>query len=172
MIGLLFSVLPVLGQTQTIDGLALYRASKFDEAVTVLRSVTDADKKDRFAWAYLGASLMKTGHGSKAVAAFRKGKVKVEELVPGDDSPVTNFSKPRPRYTDLARQSLTVGKVRLAVELGADGKVGFITPIEALPNGLTEQSVAAAKSIAFTPAEKNGKPVTTVAIVEYTFEIY
>jgi len=169
--GLLFLAAPALCQSTTADGIAMYRASRYDEAATTLRSITSVDKKDRFAWVYLGASLIKAGHARNAVTAFRKGRAKVEELVPGDDAPVTNFSKPRPRYTEMGRQNLTSGIVRLAVELTDDGKIGSIWPVDTLPDGLTEQSIAAARSIIFTPAQKNGKPVTTVAIVEYTFDV-
>ena len=132
-IGFLILAFPVLSQTTTQGGIELYRTAKYDEAVTALKSITDSDKKDRFAWIYLGASLMKAGHGKDAAAAFRKGNVKVEDLVPGDDAPVTKFSKPRPHYTDMARQSLTVGIVRVAVELKSDGKIGFIVPVDTLP---------------------------------------
>lgn len=171
--GISFAILamPAFSQSSAEAGIEAYRNSKYDEATKILQSVTVTDKKDGLAWAYLGASLFKAGRAKDAVVALRKGKAKVEALVPGDDSPVSNFSKPRPYYTDMARQNLTTGVVRLAIELGQDGKVGFILPLETLPDGLTEQSIAAARSITFKPAVKNGALVSTVAIVEYTFEI-
>ena len=168
---LLLSGISVFSQTSREDGIDLFRAGDFEKAADVLKAVTAADKKDQFAWVYLGASLYRGGKSKDAASAFQKGKAKVEDLVPGDDSAVSEFKKPRPHYTDTARQSFTSGVVKLAVELGPDGKIGFIYVLQALPNGLTEQSIAAARSITFTPAVKKGKPVRTVAIVEYTFDI-
>ena len=52
------------------------------------------------------------------------------------------------------------------------GQVGSVSPVSGLPYGLTEQAIAAAKQIRFEPAKKNGVPVTSVAIVEYNFNIY
>lgn len=168
---LVFLGVSVLSQTSREDGIDLYRAGDFEKSAEVLKAVTTADKKDQIAWVYLGASLLKSGKAKDAVVAFQKGKAKVEDLVPGDDSPVSGFKKPHPHYTDMARQSYTTGLVKLAVELGSDGKIGFISVLQALPNGLTEESIAAARSITFTPAVKKGKPVRTVAIIEYTFDI-
>lgn len=166
-----FSGLSVFSQTTREDGIDLYRNGSYDKAADVLKAVTATDKTDRFAWLYLGASLFRSGHSKEAGAAFSKGTAKVEEHVPGDETAVSKFAKPRPHYTDMAKQNMTVGIVRMAVELGSDGKIGFIYLLHSLPNGLTEQSIAAAKSITFTPATKKGKSVPTVAVVEYTFDI-
>ena len=169
---IVFSGFSTFSQSTTVDGIDLYREGNFDKASEVLKAITTANEKDNFAWVYYAAALLKRGHKKEAVAAFKKGKAKVEDLVLGDESPVSDFKKPRPNYTDMARKNLTVGNVKLAVELRADGKIGFISVIEALPNGLTEQSIAAARRITFTPAVKKGKPVGIVAVVEYSFAIY
>ncbi len=58
------------------------------------------------------------------------------------------------------------------VEMQSDGKIGFVQPSVELPNGLTENAVRAARSIKFEPAWKDGKPVTTVSILDYGFSIY
>ena len=168
----LFAGISVFSQTSREDGINLYRVGDFEKSTEVLKAVTTADKKDQIAWVYLGASLYRSGKLKEAGTAFKKGKAKVEDLVPGDDSPVSSFKKPRPHYTDMARQNLTTGVVKVVVELGTDGKIGFVYPVQALPNGLTEESIAAARNITFTPAMKKGNPVRTVAIVEYTFDIY
>jgi tetratricopeptide (TPR) repeat protein len=81
-------------------------------------------------------------------------------------------SKPRPGYTDSARQNNVQGTVILLVLFGANGKIGYILPLKGLGNGLTEQSIAAASKIQFEPAKKDGKSVSTVRVVEYTFSIY
>jgi hypothetical protein len=55
------------------------------------------------------------------------------------------FIKPRPNYTDAARQNQVEGKVRLRVNFLATGKIGSVSPIISLPDGLTEQAMAAAR---------------------------
>lgn len=82
------------------------------------------------------------------------------------------LKKPRPNYTDAARQNNVAGTVRMFVVLASDGKVKNIFPIESLPNGLTEQAVEVTKKIEFEPAVKDGKPVSMVKIMEYSFTIY
>jgi hypothetical protein len=56
--------------------------------------------------------------------------------------------------------------------LAADGTVRDITPLSTLPDGLTEQAVAAARDIEFTPAWKDGRAVSQYVTVEYNFNIY
>jgi TonB family protein len=82
------------------------------------------------------------------------------------------ISKPRPSYTEEARKASTSGVVRLKVTFLASGQIGAVTPITELPNGLTEQAIAAARRIEFTPKMVNGIPVTLVRTVEYSFTIY
>ncbi len=58
----------------------------------------------------------------------------------------------------------------IAVEMRGDGKIGFVVPFVELPDGLTESSVKAANSLKFE--QKDGKPVTTVNIIDYSFNTY
>lgn len=81
-------------------------------------------------------------------------------------------SKPRPNYTDTARQNQVQGKVLLRVTFLASGQIGKIFPITNLPDGLTEEAVAAAKLMKFKPEVRNKKPVTITKTVEYNFTLY
>lgn len=81
-------------------------------------------------------------------------------------------SKPKPSYTDAARQNQVVGVVVLKVILKFDGSIGSISVVSGLPNGLTEQAIAAARNIKFTPAQKDGVPVSVSVQVEYVFNLY
>lgn len=81
-------------------------------------------------------------------------------------------NKPRPPYTDLARQRNTQGEVRLKVTFLANGGIGAISVDSGLPNGLTEEAVSVAKKIVFLPARINNVPVTIVKQVYYGFSIY
>ncbi|HEX8635377.1 MAG TPA: energy transducer TonB [Pyrinomonadaceae bacterium] len=80
--------------------------------------------------------------------------------------------KPEPHYTHDARRNNVTGTVRLRLVLAADGAVRDIAPLTTLPDGLTEQAVAAARDIEFTPAVKDGRAVSQYATVEYNFNIY
>jgi len=60
----------------------------------------------------------------------------------------------------------------LRVVLRADGSIGTVSVVRGLPNGLIEQSIAAARSIKFVPAQKNGVAVSTVVQLEYNFNLY
>jgi len=47
-----------------------------------------------------------------------------------------------------------------------------VIPANDLPNGLTEQAIAAARQIKFVPATRDGQPITVTKIIEYNFSIY
>ncbi|HEY0083759.1 MAG TPA: energy transducer TonB [Pyrinomonadaceae bacterium] len=80
--------------------------------------------------------------------------------------------KPEPHYTVDARRNNLTGTVRLRMVLAADGTVRQIVPLATLPDGLTDQAVAAARNIEFTPASKDGRAVSQYVTVEYNFNIY
>jgi len=82
------------------------------------------------------------------------------------------FSKPEPSYTEQARHHNTRGVVRLSAVLAADGQVKNILAIKRLPDGLTENAIAAARQIKFTPATLDGQPVSQLVVLEYNFNIY
>jgi TonB family protein len=81
-------------------------------------------------------------------------------------------SKPRVAYTEIARNNDVQGTVTLKVEFKKNGKIGKISVISGLPDGLSEQAVKAAEKIEFQPAVKNGKPITITKTVQYTFTLY
>ncbi len=85
---------------------------------------------------------------------------------------VVFLSKPRPEYTDVAKKNQVQGTVSLRVTFLADGTIGDVSTVSGLPDGLSEQAAAAAKQIKFKPAMKNGIPITTTRIVQYSFTLY
>lgn len=87
-------------------------------------------------------------------------------------APLRIISKPRPSYTEDARQSQVTGVVRLKVVFMASGEIGSVTPVSGLSSGLTEQAVAAAKQIKFEPQRTDGVPQTVSKTIEYSFSIY
>lgn len=90
----------------------------------------------------------------------------------GVTSGIKILSKPRPGYTDSARQANIQGTVILRVTFLASGGIGGISAVKGLPNGLTEQAIAAARRISFSPAMSNGTPQSVTKQIEYTFSIY
>ena len=78
-------------------------------------------------------------------------------------------SKPEPTYSDEARAKNIQGRVVLQIVLASSGRVTDVEVLEGLPQGLTENSIAAAVRIKFEPALKDGRPVSTLVRVEYHF---
>jgi hypothetical protein len=88
------------------------------------------------------------------------------------NKPLHILSKPRPLYTAEARENNTQGKITLRVAFLANGEIGNISPINKLPDGLTEQAITAAKQMKFEPQIKNGTPQTVIKSVQFSFTIY
>jgi TonB family protein len=79
------------------------------------------------------------------------------------------LSKPAPECTQRARYDGISGTVVLRVIFGADGTVRHIIILRGLPDGLTEAAIAAARGIRFTPATRDGVPVSMYVQLEYNF---
>lgn len=90
----------------------------------------------------------------------------------GEVVPVRIIFRAYPKYTDAARQAQAIGKVSLRVAFLANGGIGNIEIVSALPHGLTEQAYAAAKKMVFIPAKKNKVSCSSTKIVEYGFSLY
>ena len=156
----------------TESGIELYRNGEFEKAVEVLERLVRPDSTDKLAWIYLGASYVKLEKRKEATLAFQKSKFTYRDSLGVFDKNMKVIRMPKAPYTDRARESNVTGTVKIAVEYKADGKVGFVFPIQTLPEGLTDNCVRAARGIEFEPAIKNGKAVDVVSIVTYSFSIY
>lgn len=86
-------------------------------------------------------------------------------------SPVIRH-KPAPDFTSESRKGDAAGVVRLSAVLCRTGRVTDIRVVKGLPDGLTESAVAATRGIEFTPAQKDGRPVSVSATFEYLFNAY
>ncbi len=109
-----------------------------------------------------------TGIGSGSAA----GGGTVQPTAQTVSSPLLITSQPRPAYTNLARSYAITGTVQLRVTFDPDGRIGAVSPIKKLPFGLTENAIRAAKEMRFSPAVRDGKPVSATRLVEYTFTVY
>jgi TonB family protein len=82
------------------------------------------------------------------------------------------LSKPEPQYTEEARKNQVTGTVVLRAVFTSGGQVTNIRAVSGLPFGLTERAIAAARQIKFTPATKDGHPVSMYIQLEYNFNLY
>jgi protein TonB len=82
------------------------------------------------------------------------------------------LSKPEPQYTEDARKQAITGRVILSVVFSRTGQVTNIRALQTLCCGLTEKAIAAARSIRFIPAMRNGQVVSTYMQLEYNFNLY
>ena len=87
-------------------------------------------------------------------------------------TPLKIFNKPKASYTESARNANVQGTIRLAILLGASGKVERILVLKRLGYGLDEQAIRAARQIKFEPKKKDGLPVSVVVTFDYGFNIY
>jgi TonB family protein len=82
------------------------------------------------------------------------------------------LDKPEPTYTESARKFGVQGTVVLRAVFSKEGQVTSIFVVRKLPHGLTQAGIAAAKRIRFTPATKDGHPVSQYMQLEYNFNLY
>ena len=131
-----------------------------------------------------GADLPGTGGGIGPGRGGNTGSV----VPPPDPNAPTDYSrpfkqsevtrkavitfKPEPAFTEQARKFNVTGVVRLRAILHSSGEMRNVSVVKGLPHGLTEQSVAVAKQIRFTPAQIEGRPVSQYVVLEYNYNIY
>lgn len=116
-----------------------------------------------------GGSVQQGLFGDQSPAAAAP-KVKPVNANPHNE-PVEILSKPRPQYTEQARQKKIEGDVLLQVVFTASGQVQVEKVIRGLGYGLDEAAEAAAHQIQFKPARQDGQPVDFSGIVHITFEL-
>ncbi len=151
-------------QTATDGGRSLSKtelleaADSVDRLLSLKPSLSNKKKKE---WHDRGTFLRLVASSSAADSVTYKGTEVTEK--------VRVLSKPEPSFTEDARKNLVTGTVVLRCVFGADGRVRNIVVIRALPEGLTERAIEAAKQIKFIPAMKDGKPVSMWMQLEYNF---
>ena len=85
------------------------------------------------------------------------------------DTKARLLKKVEPSYTEDARNNKITGTVILKVIFSKTGEVTNIRVVSGLPYGLTQQAIKAARGIKFTPAMKDGQPVSMWMQLEYNF---
>ena len=99
-----------------------------------------------------------TGHGNLVIISDSP-----------DVKPVKIFEMPDASYPDTARDTGISGTVILKVRFLAGGRIGLVTVVSGLPEGLTNEAVNAARKIKFLPAKQSGRMINTSEMVEYHF---
>lgn len=87
-------------------------------------------------------------------------------------TPLKFLNRPMARYTDKAREANIQGTVTLCALFAANGKVSHIILIKKLGYGLDEEFINAVRQMQFEPATEDGKPVSVVKTMSYSFSIY
>ena len=101
----------------------------------------------------------------------------VQEPASGEDR--KNLVMPRlikevkPVYTEEAKQERIQGSVLMRVVVEADGTVGDVEVTKSLDavHGLDDEAIRAVRQWRFSPARKDGKPVTVSVDIEMTFTL-
>lgn len=86
-------------------------------------------------------------------------------------TPVHITNKPRPIYTSQGRAKKIEGEVVLQVVFTASGEVEVVRVLKGLGYGLDASAQNAARQIKFSPAQKDGQPVDSPAVVHIVFEL-
>ncbi|HJS98772.1 MAG TPA: energy transducer TonB [Terriglobales bacterium] len=86
-------------------------------------------------------------------------------------TPVEILSKPKPVYTEEAKRLGLQGEVLVQVLFGANGQAQVLRVMRGLGHGLDEAAVNAANKIRYKPAQQNGRPVDSTAVVHVVFEL-
>jgi protein TonB len=87
------------------------------------------------------------------------------------DVPPHALREIEPEYPYAADRQRQSGKVRLQLKLEADGRVSDVDVVSATPPGLFEESaVKAFQQARFVPAQKNGRPVRALVLIEVVYD--
>lgn len=81
------------------------------------------------------------------------------------------LSMPHPSYTDAAKAAGLEGKVRVELQIDAQGQVTSAKVLEGLGMGLDEAAIASLQGATFSPATKCGKATATTFVVAVRFAL-
>jgi len=112
-------------------------------------------------------TVRQAGFGDADVVATAQPKPRAADVV--KTFPVEITYKPRPIYTDEGRQLKIEGEVLLDVVFSATGQIRVVKVVHGLGHGLDESAVRAAEKIQFKPAQKDGQPTDSEAVLHIQF---
>ena len=89
----------------------------------------------------------------------------------GDIQPPVENQCPKPAYTDEARKARISGAVGLRFVVDYEGHATVRNIVHSLGHGLDESASIALEKCRFSPATKNGRPVSVLMETEFQFEL-
>jgi TonB family protein len=116
------------------------------------------------------AQIQQAGFGDARPASTVTPKPRIVAAA-AETVPVNILSKPKPQYTDSARQKRIEGEVLLDVVFGANGQVQVKSVAKGLGYGLDENAIKAAQQIRYTPARRDGQAVDSEARLHIVFQL-
>ena len=114
-----------------------------------------------------GRTVQKAGFETDTAKAEAPKK---KDLAP-PQTPVEILFKPKPQYTDEARNLKLEGEVLIRVLFTAGGEIRVLEVVKGLGHGLNESATRAAQQIRFKPALRDGQPTDSTATVHILFEL-
>ncbi len=126
------------------------------------------------------ATALSGGGGKRGVVqsrGFSDATVPTEapkKVAPPSSSPtrpVEILAKPKPVYTEEARNLKLEGEVLLDVVFPASGSVRVLRVLQGLGHGLDEAAQNAARQIRFEPALRDDQPVDFPAVIHIVFQL-
>ncbi len=112
------------------------------------------------------------GGGDMSTGGGGRGNGNGDEIVNATGSVKPNFlHTEKARYTEQARTNRVQGTVVVSAVFTADGRITSIRVTRGLPDGLDEEAIKALHKFRFTPAMKNGQPVSARMSLEFTFSL-
>jgi len=146
----------------------------FDTATIDVNSSTIGDPFSRLAEGGLG--MRDVGgigdHGCcRGIGEAPAGPAGVGGVRDPSITPPQVIYKVEPEFSEEARKAKYQGVVVLAIEVDSNGRVQNPRILRHLGLGLDERAIEAVSRWRFRPAYRNGKPVSTEAVVQVTFQL-
>lgn len=144
------------------------RAELFKPAAASLEhylKLNPALAQDAFWASQLDALRACAGEGSLSQTAGEVFEIK-EQTRP------TILYKEKAKYTEEARNRGVQGVVVIMVIFAADGTLKYPVILKSLGYGLDEHALLATSKIRFVPATKDGKPISVIGNLEFSFNLY
>lgn len=155
-------------------GFGSYQNGDYASAVEQFQIAVKESPGDKPSWLFLGFAhlhLKNRKEANRAFSTFGKLKKQIDPTQEFFDEKFRITSKRPARITGVTDKA-GGGKAMLFAELRADGKLGTIHIFRNNKHEWKNDLLAAVQGIGFEPAKKNGEPVTAIAVMEYSFEMF
>jgi TonB family protein len=163
---------PETGEFKILRGGAWRNAAKGVRVSLRLRGVTSDIIGGYFGFRCAGNSP-DSPHGTKAITSTR-GADPPNHVYKADAEGVTHalvLFQVEPEYTEQARKAKVNGVVLVQFVIDERGKPQNIQVTQGIGMGLDQKAVQAIRKWKFKPAEKDGKPVATIAHAQVNFRL-